>query len=188
MEDIYWLYEQHNRGYCYCNSKLDIIDRQYCDNYCIECIPVKTPTIGDTDVPCNLNRKSYIKPGEECSICLELVMTKSTSYLSPCGHTFHKKCIFNAYESKMYYKYASVFKCPLCRQRIHCPEIQERYSIIIDSTYSNTLDELESFWLHKDMRMPEMCHNGYKHYIGFNKNCNQCIDYRHYGNIMKENI
>ena len=187
-DDIFWLYERNKRAYCYCNNKSDYIPgSNVCNNYCFENIPVSSLTIGDTDIPCNINRKCYIKQGEECSICLENVMTKNTAYLSPCGHTFHKKCIFQAYESKMYSKWASVFRCPMCRQRINIPELSERYNLYNNNNNNiHILDELESFWLHKDTRIPEICNNGYNHYMGLKKTCLQCIDYRNCGNTDEE--
>ena len=154
-DDIFWLYERDKRAYCYCNNKQDYIPgSNVCNNYCFENIPVSSLTIGDTEIPCNINRKSYIKQGEECSICLENVMTKNTAYLSP--------------------------------------ELSERYNLYNNNNNNNNnnnihiLDELESFWLHKDTRIPEICNNGYNHYMGLKKTCLQCIDYRNYGNKDEE--
>ena len=96
MEDIYNLYEYSNIN----KNNESII------------LPIK---IGNDEMEPKLNIKMYIKPHDICPICYENIIRKSDSYLSICGHGFHKKCIFKAYEAKQLSKKCSVFKCPCCR-------------------------------------------------------------------------
>ena len=95
-EDVFYLYERNSRYYYDCNLRNSIQHCSDCLNnecYCHLKQEVKPFTIGDQDVPCNFERRCYIKPGEECPICFDKIMTKSTAFISNCGHSFHKKCI-----------------------------------------------------------------------------------------------
>ena len=152
MEDIYNLYE-------YSNTNKNII------------LPIK---IGNDEIKPKLNTKMYIKPNDICPICYENIIRKSDSYLSVCGHGFHKKCIFKAYEAKQISKPCGLFRCPCCRTSLgtDLEEINERYNLFNDDV--NGLDILESFWIKKDYTMPLICN---KHYLGMNKNCIKCKNY-----------
>lgn len=90
-----------------------------------------------------LNIKHYIIIGSECSICYEKILTNKTAYISECGHSYHKKCIF---------KYSNICLnenketlCPLCRKSIDCCDLwlYEKYN----SRHKNFnfLDKLENF-------------------------------------------
>jgi hypothetical protein len=155
MEDIYNLYEYSNIN----KNNESII------------LPIK---IGNDEMKPKLNIKMYIKPNDICPICYENIIRKSDSYLSICGHGFHKKCIFKAYEAKQLSKKCSVFKCPCCRTSLgtDIEEINERYDLFNDK--ANGLDILESFWIKKDYMMPLICN---KHYLGMDKNCIKCKKY-----------
>jgi hypothetical protein len=182
-EDVFALYERNKNWYCLCNDTVNNRKTKLCSQYCYLSSPVQPLTIGDQDVPCSFARKIYIRPGEECSICLDGVLTKSSAYLSPCGHSFHKECIFKAYETKMLMKYGSQFRCPCCRGNIGAPEILERYDNSLYNQATDYMDLLETFWLHKNTRMPILCTNKYNHPIGLNTECNKCLEYRETGNF-----
>lgn len=173
-EDVFHLYERNSRHY-YDNLEEDS-----------EIIQNVLPlTIGEQDVPCNFKIKCYVKPGEECPICYEEVKTKSTAYITNCGHTYHKKCIFDYLQSKwLSTKYTSVARCPMCRCSLGHPEFVQRYrSSYFSYTYSddNGLDKLEDFWLSNEYKMPNFCSNGYDHYLGMDKECEFCKTYREKG-------
>lgn len=153
MEDIYNLYEYANV------DKTNLI------------LPIK---MGNDEMHPRLNTKMYIKPFENCPICYDDIIRKSDAYLSVCGHGFHKKCIFKAYEAKQLGKKCSVFRCPCCRTSLgtDVEEINEKYNLFNDEM--NGLDVLENFWIKKDYTMPLICNN---HYLGMNKNCPNCKKY-----------
>lgn len=179
LEDVYWLYDRNSSYYYDCN-KLGKIDR--CpDKMDDECLcnlnqHVIPSTIGNTCLPCNINRKSYIKPGEECAVCFEGMFSKENSYILECGHGFHKMCIFNCYKTKMLNKYTSSFSCPLCRRYAGCD--LELLGIKYADANPGSLDELENFWLKKDYMIADLCDNKWDHFLGMNKDCKKCIRYR----------
>ena len=186
-EDVFYLYERNNTYYHNCNISGTINDCP--DNWSNECFChtkqlVKPITIGNQCVPCAFKRKCYIKIGEECSICMDQILTKSSAYLTSCGHSFHKLCIFKAFEIKQKTKHASNFTCPNCRtsQGMDIHEINERYnqSRIFMLNY---LDNLENFWITKDFILTEVCSSDYKHDIGMKNDCNMCLNYRETGNL-----
>lgn len=162
LEDVYNLYENNN------------------NNYPLVSYPVLPFKIGNDEGEPKLNIKMYVKPFEKCPICYEQIIKKSDAYLSVCGHAFHKKCIFKAYEVKQLMKPMSNFRCPMCRTSLgtDMEEINERYDLYDDY---NELDNLESFWIKKDFTMPLICKN--KHYLGMNSNCVKCQKYRNDGSV-----
>ena len=120
----------------------------------------------------------------ECAICknnlsensvAEENLISSNVNIGVCGHGFHKKCIFKAYESKQLSKKCSVFRCPCCRTSLgtDIEEINERYDLYNEE--ANGLDILESFWIKKDYTMPLICN---EHYLGMGKNCTKCENYK----------
>ena len=192
-EDVFYLYERNSRYYYDCNLRNCIQHCSDCLNnecYCHLKQEVKPFTIGDQDVPCNFERRCYIKPGEECPICFDKIMTKSTAFISNCGHSFHKKCIFKCIESKWSStSYTSHARCPLCRTTLGYPEFNKRYRSTY-FTYNNKndkgLDKLEDFWLSKDYTLPSFCSNRYDHYLGTNNDCNICKSYIDKGDLIYE--
>lgn len=147
-------------------------------------IPLK---IGNNEGKPRLNIKMYIRPfKEECPICYDKIIRKSDAYLTECGHSFHKACIFKAYEAKQLMKPFSVFRCPCCRQSLGADveDFGARYNIfypqncicINSKFYINHIDNLENFWMNNDYIMPLICKN--KHYLGMNNDCHLCHLFR----------
>ena len=139
---------------------------------------VKPFTIGDQNTPCDVKIKCYIKPGEECPICYEEIMTKSSAFITNCGHPFHKKCLSKYIESK--WLSISTARCPMCRCSLGDPDFIQRYRasyFFYNYKNDNELDKLEDFWISKDYRLPSFCSNRYDHYLGCNKYCLLCKNY-----------
>ena len=122
----------------------------------------------------NIKTKHYIKIGDECSICLAEIWNSKEGLLTDCGHGFHKKCI-NNYADTTCYNYS----CPVCRNDIvHA----DHFSI---NTYNtkNYLDKIDDLWLNIDMIFPDRCsYSNWNHYLGMNKDCKNCLNYRKTGN------
>lgn len=138
---------------------------------------VQPLTIGEISVPCKFKTKCYIYEGEECAICLDKITRKKDAFLTGCGHAFHRKCLFTSFEMKWKCKPFSALRCPLCRCGLGFPDLLTRYI-----NNNNDLDQLENFWLTKEYWMPKYCGNiQTSHYLGFNKNCDNCLHYRKYG-------
>ena len=186
LEDVFYLYERNSRYYHDCNFKKNIGESSYCDNnecYCHLEQEVKPFTIGDQDTPCDLKIRCYIKPGDECPICYESIIMKSSAFITNCGHYFHKKCLSKYIETKwLTTSYVSTARCPMCRCSLGDPDFTQRYR---DSYFScnyhynnnNELDKLEDFWISKDYKLPLFCSNRYDHYLGCNKSCFICKYY-----------
>jgi len=124
----------------------------------------------------NLNKKLYIKIGEDCPICYEKIIHKTHALLTNCGHAFHYECIQNYYNLD----YNKLESCPMCRQYTSNDNIKDIYG----SDKSN-LDKLENFWNQINSLIPDKCYiitkdHEYEkiHNKGMNKNCIKCIRYR----------
>jgi len=187
-EDVFYLYERNSRYYHDCNLKNSIEECPDCwsnECYCRLKQDVIPLVIGNQYVPCAYKIKCYIKPGEECPICYEEIMTKSTAFITNCGHSFHKKCLFKCIESKwLSSSYTSTARCPICRCSLGHPEFIQRYrSSYFSYNYKddNGLDKLEDFWISKDYTLPSFCSNRYDHYLGTDKVCFMCESYREKG-------
>jgi hypothetical protein len=183
-EDVFSLYERNSSYYnnCKLSGKICPNDGFNGECYCqMEKEPVLPITIGDQCVPCDIKRKVYIKQGEECSICLDSIFQKNNAYLTSCGHSFHKLCLFKAFEAKA--ATTASFACPLCRARLGYPEFYCRYTSVFKSnnfSKPNHLDNLEEFWLSINFQLLQMCNNG-SHPIGMKSTCKKCIRYRKTG-------
>lgn len=184
-EDVFYLYERNSRVYHDCQVKNNT---ENCEEKCSDEFlrqEVRPFTIGDQDIPCELNIKCYIRPGDECPICYEGILTKSSAFITNCGHHYHKTCLFNYIKTKwLSSSYASKARCPMCRCSLGHPEFIQRYrSSYFSYQYKddNQLDKLEDFWLSNDFQLPEFCSNGYKHYLGCNSECFICEYYRETG-------
>jgi hypothetical protein len=187
-EDVFYLFERNSRYYHDCLKN----DAENCDEYNNECYcylkqTVHPFTIGDQCVPCDYKTKCYIKPGDECPICYDKIMTKSNAFITNCGHHYHKKCLFKYIESKwLSTSYTTVVRCPMCRSSLGHPEFTQRYRSSYFSyqyEYDNGLDKLEDFWVSSDYKLPNFCSNGYDHYLGLDKKCLMCEIYREKGEM-----
>lgn len=179
-EDVFWIYERNKNYYSDC-AKLGILDKcpEKNDGQCYCCFNqlVNPITIGDQEVICNIKRKTYIKPGQECPICLLPINKKGESYLTPCGHGFHKLCIFKTFEIQWKINKGANFKCPICRSNMGFICLPERYNTF--SLEINSLDRLEDFWEYYEYQLIFYCDNG--HIEGMNKDCVLCTNYRKFG-------
>lgn len=180
-EDVFWLYERNKtKEYIDCIKLCKPCPNLF-DNECLcdSSDPILPLTIGEQTVKCRFKVKSYIKFGEECPICFDPIQHKKNAYLTGCGHAFHRKCLFNTFQAKWETKPFSTLKCPMCRAALGCPDMLERYNCCYYEE-QNFLDNLEDFWLCKEYRIPDFCHSG-NHYLGMQKDCRRCINYRNNG-------
>lgn len=184
FEDIFWAYDTNHIltfNMCANIATCPMALNNVCA--CALTRPVIPHTIGSSlyspPSMANLKKvKSYIVPGEICSICLEPILVKSSAYITICGHGFHKCCITRAYESNATRSDTSNFNCPLCRCYLGCDIefIGDRYNMV-----RGTMDHLENFWWKFDKLVPALCDKtdtDHHHSIGMNKNCRSCLKYR----------
>jgi hypothetical protein len=183
-EDVFSLYERNKLVYANCANKEQPCPHTWRgQSFCYMSEPVQPFTIGDQTVPCRLHVKCYLRPDQECPICLEKIAIKKDAFLTGCGHAFHRKCLFTAIEMKWKQKLYSVLKCPLCRTGLSISSfLYERY-INSDSKKVHQLDQLENFWLTKDLLLPHYCTNRKSgvHYLGMKHSCTNCKQYRKKG-------
>jgi len=190
-EDVFYLYERNSRYYHDCKQKNSINHcNDYWNNecYCHLKQDVLPFTIGDQYVPCIFKIKCYIKPGDICPICCDPIQTKTSAFITGCGHHYHKKCLFKYMETKWSNtKYLSPIKCPMCRCCLGHPEFVQRYRanyFTINYKNENQLDKLEDFWISSEYKLPTFCSNEYDHYLGIKHDCNLCKEYREKGDIL----
>jgi hypothetical protein len=176
-DDIFWLYERNKSIYSDC-----IKQKKQCINliedvcYCSYNDVVQPIIIGDKYVEYRYKVKSYIKIGDECPICMDPIIYKINAYITGCGHSFHRNCLFKVFETKWKNKAYSSLKCPICRASQGFPDMLSRYNT---NDNNNELDILENFWITKDYQMGTFCNT--KHYLGMKKDCLKCIKYRNTG-------
>jgi len=184
-EDVFYLYERTSRYYHSCaKTKTDCQSECYCHLQ----QTVIPSAIGDPFIPCNLQRKCYIKPGEMCSICLDPIIKKSNAFITWCGHPFHKKCLFMYMQSK----WSSInpmhpVKCPMCRRMLGHPIFSQRYRSSYFNVWhkdDNELDKLEDYELCGEYATPVYCGNGYDHYLLTKSDCESCQLYREKGDSL----
>jgi hypothetical protein len=183
-EDVFWLYERNKNYYCNCANfgKLDCCPENVNGKcYCYYNEIVNPNAIGYTDAKCDIKRKTYIKQGQECPICLDPIMRKSDAYLTNCGHGFHKLCMFKSFKLNWISNNKTNFQCPVCRSLLSLPYIPEKYNSF--SFDINELDKLEDFWNCIDYQLCYYCDNG--HIEGINKDCILCTNYRKFGSFKK---
>ena len=191
-EDVLYLYERNSHIYHDCKFKkcLESCETNWNNEcYCYTRQTVFPSIIGDQTLPCNLKIKCYIRPGEECPICLEPIFTVKKAHLTECGHAFHKSCILNIMKTKWLSKnYMATVRCPICRCSLGRHNITHRYRSSYNSYHSNEshvngLDKLEDYLLTHDLILPSFCSNHYDHYLGVKKDCSVCDEYRKYGDL-----
>ena len=186
VEDVFALYDTKTPFYLNCNklNKIESCPNKWNDNcYCENSTPINSISIGNTDVPCKLKRKCYVKQGENCPICFDPILTKTTAYLTCCGHSFHKSGIFRAAETNWIENYPGKFHCPACRTYLGTDVhyMSERYNFGRNLAKINYLDIVENFWITKDFCLGELCCNKYDHYLGMKKSCEKCQRFVLYG-------
>ena len=158
----------YNKCFCHSNALFHpkiIADCGFCDD--------TKPTI---------NKKCYIGFGEICSICIEPIITKSSAWLTSCGHSFHRKCLIDNYQfrkmNNMTIEYSNEIPCPVCRRGLVdcCVGIEtlSRYNS------ENGLDKLEDFWSFIELTPYLLCYDCEKG-LGMNKLCKICKKYRNTG-------
>jgi len=185
LDDVFYLYERNSRHYNVCPDIGTCPDKW--DNECLCYLKqiIYPSTIGDQDVPFNSKIKCYIKPGDECPICFDPILTKSSAFITHCGHAFHKKCLHTSIRMKWEScNYLRAARCPMCRCSLGHPEFVQRYR---DSYFAyhgngNELDKLEDFWVTMEYKIPNFCNNRYDHYLGTDKECVICQNYVLTGN------
>lgn len=173
-EDVFSLYERnrnHHNNYCLsCDDK-----KNECN--CLSRQTLYPVSIGEQGIPCRMQVKNYVKIQEECPICYEPMIHKVHTYITRCGHAFHRKCLANIFHAKWKVRPFSQVNCPLCRCSLGFPDLFQRYD-----HYSGTnLDILENFWLTKDFVHPYFCILGPPHYLGMKNDCETCLRYRQTG-------
>jgi hypothetical protein len=185
-ENVFYLYERNSSFYYDCKKQGNF---EKCPNkflnkcQCIYDQPVLPVSIGENDCRCHINKKCYIKPGEKCPICLEKILTKKNALLTPCGHSFHKTCIFEAMEIIIPMLNGDSVNCPICRSKLgwSLEDLNIRYN-----AEPGSLDEIENFWWRDGLVPRSICQTNKcvnDHYLGMNKNCENCLEYRKTGNI-----
>ena len=138
----------------------------------------------DSAMP-SIRKKCYIGLGETCAICMEPIMTKTSAWLTPCSHAFHRKCLIDNYQfrtmHKMTIESSNVVPCPVCREGlVGCcigMETLDKYN-----SSANGLDRLENFWSTIDLVPYLLCYQCNKG-LGMNKQCANCEYYRNTGQI-----
>jgi Ring finger domain len=130
----------------------------------------------------SLTTKCYIGFGEQCSICLEPIVSKTNAHLTPCGHPFHRKCLIDNYQYRekhnMTLEFSNEIPCPVCRTGlVWCCvgfENLDKYNT------ENGLDKLENVLLSISIAPYLSCYKCNKG-LGMNKSCNICECYRNNG-------
>lgn len=182
------IWSVYGRSKCYHKCK----DLKLCPNkynnicYCCNYLSVSPTIIANCGFLCgeklSMKKKCYVGFGEICSICLDPIISKSTAWLTPCGHPFHRKCAINNHNYRqmhnMTLECSNSIPCPVCRfGLIECCvglENLDKYNT------KNGLDKLENFWLNINIKPYELCYNCNKG-LGMNKSCDNCKSYRNTG-------
>lgn len=119
--------------------------------------------------------KNYIRIEEECSICLEPILSLTNCWKTWCGHSFHRSCLSSQYYHSLEHQYDMC--CSMCRGYVGILEFIDgfRYNVR-DKMSCNfcTLDILDEL----DNLVPDVC-GDCCHFHGMNDNCNFCLHYRH---------
>ena len=107
---------------------------------------------------------------DECAICMMSFLNFSKTWVTQCGHVFHKHCL-HAYMKKQLLcdDYA---RCPLCRRSMGNLEFLDglTYQVGIKSDcVSDVLEEVPNM-------LPHVCPNSddHSHYLGMCTSCDDC--------------
>lgn len=180
VEDIFHCNERNRDKLSYLDqNKINVVSPMIIGYFCIEKYIIKLQSkhliLCRKSTIENIKKKSYLVPGEECSICFEAINTRYSALITDCGHCFHYKCIqkyiYSIKKNVRFDNYSCL--CPLCRQ-----EIGDIYGIkdIYRNSYNN-LDRLENFWNNIEINYPHKCVSCLKN-LGMNKLCYNCLNYR----------
>jgi hypothetical protein len=60
---------------------------------------------------------------ETCSICLDTIDDTSRTIQMPCGHIFHRMCVFSVLTTTTYGS-DSMMRCPMCRYKLDRHDLQ----------------------------------------------------------------
>lgn len=190
--DVWWLYERNSRYYYTCTDLSKCPSVSDDDEFCKECScqynQIVSPIeIGEWWQTSKLNVRSYIKIGSDCPICMAPMIHKRNAWITYCGHSFHRTCLVQFYNSYMRRKdiihYTNCVPCPICRSELPtcCTGIDvQKYNHLMGK-HRNELDALEDFNITSDLRFPEDCWKCNK-YFGMNSKCKHCKTYRITGN------
>ena len=174
---IYGYYPDHDCIYNKPVLQYKIFGCGHFSKYCFDSDDEDDTTPSKISLYEDIKIRRYIVQGEQCSICLEPILHRNKSWLTPCGHAFHRKCICDAYLYGRDARYTNMIPCPLCREELTdcCVGIEynNRYK------GKNILDILENFWLTLETRSIEYCSPCRKP-KGFTQNCERCIRWRGY--------
>jgi len=115
-----------------------------------------------------LQKKRYCRKDEVCAICLEMCFFQKNTWITACGHVFHKTCLKN------YYQFDAKDKtCPTCRGNAGNMEFLDGMRFQVGLSTTNKLDLLDEI----DSLIPKSCENN-DHFLGMKKECNVCCEYR----------
>jgi hypothetical protein len=174
-DTIFWIYgRDRTSANCSCAAT------QGCD--CGELVPVKPSiSVGDRRVPMSFHRRSYARWDTTCPICLNPLLTASNTYITYCGHAFHRRCFVLVAEHQWSDGYLTKTKCPTCRAKQSVWDLS-------DGQYNTTsaCDELENFWTTMADRRPRRCPmattaNTTAHDLGMCPTCPRCRHYWDHG-------
>jgi hypothetical protein len=172
-EDTFCINERNRNYYISCTTP-DICESNCSCHYNQLILP---ESIGNNDFKRKLNNKMYVWTQETCIICMDKINLKSNTYLSDCGHCFHKKCITNYFHHIKMISSKNM-KCPICRCNLGNPVLNEKYNSFHKD--ANSLDILENY----SIEMLHICDSPStrgNHYLGMDSNCEKCMNYRKNG-------
>lgn len=112
------------------------------------------------------NRNNYFLNCSECPICLDKIYNLQSSWITMCGHLFHKKCL-----QRWLYKTQCKTDCPICRGMMGSLEYLDgiKYSVYPVYNFLDLLEESENIF-HK---FCYECDN----ILGFGTDCRECQDF-----------
>lgn len=123
----------------------------------------------------NIYIKHYIKVGEECPICYEQIWHRKNAYLTICGHSFHKSCLYTFWFKNIHQD----FSCPMCRTD-EGGEVWEDDFI--------RYREIDKYVENRELLRPAFCtkeDNDFNdivpHVCGTKKKCKVCTNYINHG-------
>jgi hypothetical protein len=188
MDDnkIWSVYERNSLFYSKCKDLKTCPNNDnnkcYCHNYALV-HPTVIAVCGFCDTKPSINKKCYIKFGDLCSICIEPILTKSSAWLTPCSHVFHRKCLIRNFQYRtiheMTISFSNEIPCPVCREgHVDCCVGLDTLGKYIHT--ENGLDRLENFWQTINLMSYISCYKCDQG-LGMNKQCINCENYRKTG-------